>query len=374
MPIEGFGKTGGEDDTRRASAKRKGVLISGEDRLEGELLLGGVACSQLASAYGTPVLALDYDVLDGAITGFLNACKPHGFEIAYAGKALLLVALAKHLKHTPLNLDVCSLGELLTAEAAGFPAERITLHGCGKTGEEIEAALAGRVGRIVVDNAEELAHLAAAPAARTLDVLLRINTGIEAHTHEFVRTSGQESKFGFDPQAVPAALGALHGAGHLRFCGLHSHIGSQIYEERAFAANAQALMDIAAQCAAASFPTTTLIAGGGFGVPERPGGGEGLDIAATVQSIAQTVTQEAARRGLPAPVVGLEPGRALVAAAGTSLYTVVAAKRQFGRAYAIVDGGMYENPRPALYGAYHHMACASREGAQMIETVVCGRS
>ncbi len=106
--------------------------------------IGGVSAAELASAYGTPLLAIDYDVLDGAIGDFTHACAPHGIEIAYAAKALLLVALANHLRHTVLQLDVCSLGELVTAERGGFPADRITLHGCGKTDQELDAAAAGR--------------------------------------------------------------------------------------------------------------------------------------------------------------------------------------------------------------------------------------
>ena len=106
----------------------------------GELFVGGISADELAMAYGTPVLALDYDVFDAAIAQFLQACAPHSIEVAYAGKALLLVALARHLKHTPLHLDVCSIGELATAERAAFPPSRIAFHGCGKTGEELDAA------------------------------------------------------------------------------------------------------------------------------------------------------------------------------------------------------------------------------------------
>jgi diaminopimelate decarboxylase len=347
-------------------------MFPGHSRDGGELLIGGTRVCELAAAYGTPLLLLDYGVLDEAISGFTGACQAHGIEISYAAKAFFVTALARHLKHTALNVDVCSLGELATAEAAGFPAERITLHGCGKTVEEIDAVREGRVGRIVVDNLDELQTLREAHDA--INVLLRINTGIEAHTHEFVRTSGENSKFGFDPAALPAALDALHGAPHLRFRGLHSHIGSQIYEQAAFEANAQALMECASACAQRGFETAQLVVGGGFGVPMRPGANESLDIASIAAAIARTVREEAQRRSLPVPQIGIEPGRALIAAAGTSLYRVMAAKRQFGRPYVIVDGGIYENPRPALYDAYHHAVCASRESDENVETVICGRT
>jgi diaminopimelate decarboxylase len=347
----------------------------GHRRSEGELVVGGVRAGELAEMYGTPLLVLDYDVLDAAIATFVAACEPHGIEIAYAGKALLLVALARHLKHTPLQIDVCSLGELAAAERAAFPPERISLHGCGKTEEELDAAVDGRVGRIIVDNLDELERLAArrnAPAP--VPLLLRLNTGIEAHTHEFVHTSGDKSKFGFDPDALPAAIELLRKSPNLQFLGLHSHIGSQIYEQHAFVANAQAVMERAAYCAQAGLESQHIIVGGGFGVQMHPDQHESLDLAATMAAIAQTVRKEAERWGLRVPRIGIEPGRSLIAHAGTSLYSIVAAKREFGRPYAIVDGGVYENPRPALYDAYHHVVLARGDSGETVETVVCGRT
>ncbi len=346
----------------------------GHRRSAGELLIGGVRAQDLAAAYGTPLLVLDYDVLDAAIAAFVDACAPHAMEVAYAGKALLLVALARHLKHTPLQLDVCSLGELAAAERAAFPADRISMHGCGKIDEELDAAVAGRVGRIIVDNVNELERLALHKSANPIAVLLRVNTGIEAHTHQFIRTSGENSKFGFDPDAIPGALAILRNAPHLEFRGLHSHIGSQIYEEQAFTANAQALMERAAYCAEAGFETHEVVVGGGFGVQMHPDRREEIDLPDTMRAIATTIRREAERWGLAQPRIGIEPGRALIAHAGTSLYTVMAVKREFGRPYVIIDGGVYENPRPALYDAYHHIVSATHEGSDLLETVVCGRT
>jgi diaminopimelate decarboxylase len=350
------------------------VFPPGHTREAGELVLGGVPAHHLAAAYGTPLLVLDYDVLDEALSRFLAACEPHGVEIAYAGKALLLVGLVQHLKHTPLNLDVSSLGELATAERAGFPAERMNMHGCGKTADEIDAAVEGRVGRIIVDNLDELRALAARAPQHQIRLLLRINTGIEAHTHDFVRTSGAQSKFGLDPDALERALEILGGADGLRFLGLHSHIGSQIFDEEPFVANAQALMASAARCAAAGLQTEQIIVGGGFGVQTHPEEPVALEPRDTIATLARAVAEEAQRYGLPRPRLGIEPGRAIAAAAGTTLYAVMAAKHQFGRPYAIVDGGIYENPRPALYGAYHHVVPASPARGQLTGTTVCGRT
>lgn len=337
--------------------------------------IGGVAANELATTYGTPLLAIDYDLLDGAIDAFTAACDPYGIEIAYAGKALLLVGIARHLKHTRLQLDVCSLGELAAAERAGFPPERISLHGCGKTDDELDAAAQRRVGRIIVDNLDELHRLnSRGSAADPIPLLLRINTGIEAHTHEFIRTAGAKSKFGFDPQGLPAALESLRDAPNLRFYGLHAHIGSQICELDAFLANAEALMERAAYCAQAGFETNALIVGGGFGVPMHPDEAEPLDLSATTRAIALAVRKGAQRWHIPEPRIGIEPGRAIIASAGTSLYSVMAVKREFGRSYVIIDGGIYENPRPALYDAYHHMVAASRDEDVLVEMTVCGRS
>ena len=350
-------------------------LAPGHTRADGELCIGGIRAGDLAQTYGTPLLAVDYDVLDAAIQAFCDACAPHGVEIAYAGKALLLVALARHLKHTPLHLDVSSLGELCAAERAAFPAERISMHGCGKTDDELDAAAQGRIARIIVDNLDELVRLARRGTAdRPIPLLLRLNTGIEAHTHEFVRTSGDKTKFGFDPDALPAALALLSERPNLRFVGLHAHIGSQIYEHDAFVANAQALMERAAFCAQAGFQSERIVVGGGFGVQMRPSEPSTLDLPATIAAIARTVSSEAVRLRIPEPRIGIEPGRAIVAHAGTSLYTVMAAKSEFGRPYAIVDGGVYENPRPALYDAYHHVVSASRDSTQNAQTVLCGRT
>lgn len=350
-----------------------GRLAPGHERRDGRLLIGGAAADDLAAAYGTPLLAIDYDVLDAAIAAFREACEPHGIEIAYAGKALLLAPLARHLKHTPLLLDVCSLGEIVTAERAGFPPDRIAFHGCGKTPEELEAAAAGRVGVTIVDHADELRALGAR-AEGPIDVLLRVNTGVAAHTHEFVRTAGERTKFGFDPDGLADALELLRASPQLRFRGLHAHIGSQIYDQRAFEANAEALMERAAYVCAGGLRCERLIVGGGFGVQMHPDEPLSLNLRATIAGIAATVAKAARRWKIEPPRLGIEPGRALIAHAGTSLYRVAACKREFGRRFAIVDGGVFENPRPALYGAYHHAYAVRETGAPAAETVLCGRS
>jgi diaminopimelate decarboxylase len=340
------------------------------------LNVGGIAAEALAQQFGTPLLAIDMDELGGAIDRCRAACEPYEVEIAYAGKALLLVALARFISSRGINLDVCSLGELLTAERAGVPAGHVTLHGCGKNDEELRAAVQGRVGRIVVDGVEELRRLAAmARADAPVPTMLRLNPGIEAHTHAFVRTGGQDTKFGIPPAEESAARGLLRDAAGLRFVGLHAHVGSQIYESGAFAATADALVTAAARFAHEGFAVEEIVVGGGFGVmthPDRPD--ERIDFPATIAGIARTARTAAARVGVPIPRIGIEPGRWLIGSAGTTLYRVCAIKRQARRTFVVIDGGLYENPRPALYGAYHHAVAASRPNLDLQEVTLCGRS
>ncbi len=349
-------------------------LAPGHARADGVLTVGGVAVTELAQIYGTPLLVLDYEVLDAAIAAFHAACAPHGIDVSYAAKALLLTALARHLKHAAIDLEVCSLGEIAVAEGAGFPAQRLLLHGCGKSDEELAAAIEGRVGRIVVDNLDELDRLAARTRAGSIDVLLRLNTEITARTHTAVQTTGEATKFGFDDRSLPLAAARVRELPSLRFVGLHAHVGSQVYQREVFVANARVLMEHAAQLHGLGIPCETVIVGGGFGVQMDPLGPIRLDVAGTVSAIARAIREVAERDALPLPRIGIEPGRALVAHAGTSLYRVVAVKQPFGKRFAIVDGSLADNPRPALYGAYHHIVAASRESSGGAETIVCGRS
>lgn len=352
-------------------------LAPGHERRNGVVFIGGVSVEDLAATYGTPVLVLDGDVLDASIAEFVTAAAPHGIEVAYAGKALLLTSLARVLRDTPLALDVCSLGELATAERAGWPAARISLHGCGKNPDELRAAAQGRVGRIIVDNLDELRELAAyaADAQTPVNVVLRVNTGIEAHTHAFIQTGGDETKFGIAAADFPAAIECLRANTALAFRGLHSHIGSQIYDAGAFVANVRALMNGAAEFSKSGLVARDLIVGGGFGVESGPQSADAIDIPATIEAIATCAKDAADALGLPLPKIGLEPGRAIIARAGTSIYRVMARKAQNKRTFVIADGGIADNPRPALYDAYHHALLASRASHAPAEpAVVCGRS
>ena len=321
--------------------------------------LAGERADALAASFGTPLAVIDLARLDRSIAAMRAACDPHGVKISYAGKALLVTALARRLDAAGLGIDVCSLGELVTAERAGIAPSRLTLHGAGKTDEELRAALDGRVGRVVVDGLDELSRLHAMRTDRALDVLLRLNTGIEAHTHEFVRTAGDNSKFGFAPHEERAAFDLLARSAHLRLRGVHSHIGSQIYDAQPFAANAAYLADALTRARDAGFDVDAMVCGGGFG--------ETLDVAAPIAAMVPHA--RAARAHLE-----IEPGRALVAKTGTSLYRIVARKRYDARTFLIVDGSLADNPRPALYDAHHDIVAVAPTGAPEIEMTICGRS
>jgi diaminopimelate decarboxylase len=268
---------------------------------------------------------------------------------------------------------VCSLGELITAERAGYPAARLTLHGAGKSDDELRAAAHGRVGRIAIDSLEELRRYGEMAVDGSGGVVLRINTGIEAHTHAFVRTGGDATKFGIHPRDEQAAAAILREHPNLRFLGLHAHIGSQIHESAAFVENTRALVETAARFVRFGLPVGELIAGGGFGVVSGAGSAH-EERRSAIDAMVRRLREGAAALSLPVPRLGIEPGRSIVAAAGTTLYRVMAIKHQTTRTFVIVDGGLAENPRPALYGASHPVTALERGDRFEREVTLCGRS
>jgi diaminopimelate decarboxylase len=307
----------------------------------------GVPAAELAAHYGTPLYVVDLETLDAEIDVFLRAFGDRGIAVGYASKAFLCTALVEHLAATPLRLDVCSLGELITAERGGFPAGRIYFHGASKTDAELQAIAERRVAFNVIDNAEELERLAAlAGATQPLDVMLRINTGIEAHTHEFIRTGGENTKFGIPNADVGATLARLAELPQLRLIGLHGHVGSQLFEAAPLLANLDELLRLAAAARSLGHQVAELLVGGGIGVEDGPAEPRPIDLDALAAALSD-------RAGSAPYRLGIEPGRALIARAGTALYRVTSVKRQGRRRFVIVDGGMNDNPRPMLYGARH---------------------
>ena len=353
------------------------MVATGQSRApDGVLRIGETGADLLAATYGTPLLAFDARTFDATVGRFIAACAPHGVTLAYAAKALLVSGIVQRfIDHPSVELDVCSLGEIVTAERVDFPATRMYLHGCGKSDGELDAALEGRVGSIIVDGFDELERLAERADERTVGIGLRINTGIEAHTHEFVRTGGENTKFGIAPDALERALDVFDAHPNLTLTVLHGHIGSQLFDEAPYAANLDVLLELAARAHERGRSLGKLLLGGGFGVSEDITAPPAFDLDTIISELAARAVAGAKRLGIAIPHLGIEPGRALVAAAGTSLYTVVAIKDSGSRRFVVIDGGIADNPRPALYGAFHQpLVARSAARGPLRRVTVAGRS
>jgi len=333
----------------------------------GNLLIGGCPAASLAEEFGTPLLVLDEDRFRENCRAYREAFArsyPHS-EVVYASKALCVLATCQMAHEEGLAVDVASGGEMFTALRAGVPAGRLFLHGNNKTPEELRYALDQGVGHIVVDNFTELSLLAelTAETGKSARILLRITPGIEPHTHRAIQTGGVDSKFGFDlndGSALEATRRALDSP-RLDLRGFHCHIGSQILELEPFEQAAGVMMDFIAQVKRdLGFLAEELNLGGGLGIRYIQAD-EPPSIASYVQVLSERVRAKASEHGLPLPILMVEPGRSIVGPAGVTLYTVGAIKRIPGvRTYISVDGGMYENPRPALYGARYEAVLANR--------------
>jgi diaminopimelate decarboxylase len=322
---------------------------------DGRLRVAGVDVGDLAERFGTPLFVYDEEHLRARCREYR---KHFGDGVAYAGKAFLCKAMVRMVDEEGLHLDVATGGELHVALAARFPPERILLHGNNKSLDELAGALAAGVGRIVADSDAELDRIEALvaeegfPAPR---VLVRVTPGVEAHTHEYIETGTDDSKFGF-PVRSGAALAAakrVAASGHMHFAGLHCHIGSQVYVLGAYARAMTVVVGLAAEVeAAAGTRVEELNLGGGLGVAYEAGQPppEVADYAGVLRRSLAEAARSAGLRRLPALFV--EPGRSIVARAGLTLYRVGTIKEiPEVRTYVAVDGGMSDNPRPATYGA-----------------------
>jgi diaminopimelate decarboxylase len=343
---------------------------------DGDVQVGGLRLSGLAARYGTPFYVLDQGEVRSRARAYRRALPDAA--IHYAAKAFLCGALARWVDEEGLGLDVCSGNELALALAAGFPAERIILHGNAKSEDELRLALRHGVGRIVVDSYTEIAHVAAlAEAHRPQSVYVRVIPGIAAGHHAAVRTGVDGQKFGFtmaDGFAADAAARVL-GQPHLRLAGLHCHLGSQIAEVEPFLDAVDRLVDLLALLRdrhGVLLPELDL--GGGHAVAYRAGE-TGLDLADFARRVTARLALRCALRELPVPRLVLEPGRAIVASAGVAVYRVLAVKHpSAGTPFVAVDGGMSDNPRPALYGAEYTARMVGRISAAPISSArVVGR-
>jgi diaminopimelate decarboxylase len=337
-------------------------------RVDGVVHLGGTAVPELAREHGTPAFLLDEHDLRQRARAYVAAYD--GVSVYYAGKAFLCTAVARWIADEGLGLDVCTGGELAVAFAAGFPPARVGVHGNNKSREELQRAVEAGVGHVIVDSFDEIARLTqvASAAGTRQRVLVRVTVGVEAHTHEFIATAHEDQKFGFslrDGIAAQAVADVL-ASDALEFGGLHSHIGSQIFDTAGFEVAAHRVVALAAEIRAAhgvDVPEINL--GGGLGIayvsgddPETP--------KQTVDRLLAIVERECAAAGLPMPRIAVEPGRAIVGPSAITVYEVGTVKEVTldggaTRRYLSVDGGMSDNIRTALYGAEYTCVLANRE-------------
>ncbi|MFY1704094.1 diaminopimelate decarboxylase [Micromonospora sp. WMMA1923] len=330
---------------------------------DGALAVAGLGVREIAAEFGTPVYVLDEDDLRSRCRDFRAAFPTE--DVYYAGKAFLCRAVVRMIAEEGLFLDVCTGGELATALAAGMPAERIGFHGNNKSVAELTRALDAGVGRIILDSFTEIDRLSALARERDVrpKVLIRVTVGVEAHTHEFIATAHEDQKFGFSlagGAAIAAALRILD-EDVLELRGLHSHIGSQIFDTSGFEVSARRVLALQAQIRdARGVELPELDLGGGFGIayttqddPSTP-----ADLAKRLRKI---VDGECAAERLAVPHLSIEPGRAIVGPAVFTLYEVGTVKDVDGiRTYVSVDGGMSDNIRTALYDASYSATLASR--------------
>jgi diaminopimelate decarboxylase len=352
-------ETGGDvADVAGAPPQRHLLPLTAEVSADGGLRVGGVDLVALAAEHGTPLFVYDEAHLRARCR---EAVAAWGDGVAYATKAFLCRAMAALAHEEGMCLDVSTGGELAVALAAEVPPERLVMHGNNKSEAELTAALGAGVGRIVVDSFDEVARLGRLTDAPTSGprpkVLVRVTPGVEVHTHEFVRTGQEDSKFGFSVAsgAAAEAVAALELMPGVQLVGVHAHIGSQVFDLGHFFEAAEVLAAFFAPLA-----LDELVVGGGLGVAYINGEESPSEAAWAAAS-----REACARAGVPAATrVTAEPGRAIVATAGITLYTVGTVKELPGiRTYVAVDGGMSDNPRPVLYGSGYEAFLPREVGA-----------
>lgn len=356
--------------------ERNTLKINSQGRLE----IGGAEASQLAREFGTPLYVYDEDHIRNMIRAYkrtlLMEYNGNGM-VFYASKAFACLAMYRIAQSEGIGVDVVSGGELYTALKAGVDPRNICMHGNNKLLSELAFAVDNNVGFIVIDSAEEADAIDSLAARKGIvqRVLIRINPGVEAHTHEYVQTARPDSKFGFgvaDGSAL-RAVGNVLAKKHLHLSGLHCHIGSQIFEQSAFTAAAEKVMGfvrtVKDKC---GYEIECVNFGGGFGVWYADGDLKLSpdDYGRYFGAIIKTVKAKAGAYGLKLPQIFIEPGRSIVGEAGITLYTVGAIKDIPGvRKYVSVDGGMFENPRYALYKSKYTALPADRAAEACTQTV-----
>lgn len=335
---------------------------------EGHLTIGGVDTLALAQKYGTPLYVLDESVIRDNCRKYIDAFKKYyggnGLP-SYASKALCCKELCRIMKDENMGLDVVSGGELYTALSAGFPADKIHFHGNNKTTNEIKMCLENGVGKIVVDNLAELELIdtMSKEYGKVTDISLRIKPGVDAHTHDYIRTGQIDSKFGFaleNGEAIDVVKKATSYE-NISLKELHCHIGSQIFEIQPFVDAAEIMMEFIAKIKnELNFEIKQLNFGGGFGIKYLESD-KALPFESFIEAVSQAVAKKAEEHSIDIPYIYIEPGRSIVCEAGITLYTIGGVKEiKDVRTYVSIDGGMVDNIRYALYKADYTVVNASK--------------
>ncbi len=349
--------------------------ISVNDR--GHLTIGGCDTVELAGQYGTPAYVYDENEIRKNLREFKKSIdENYGGNglVVYASKAFCCKEMCRICAQEGTGIDVVSGGELYTALSVGFPAENIVFHGNNKTFAELEAAVENNVGRIIVDNIYELNMLnrIAEKHGKVAGIMFRIKPGVDAHTHDFIKTGQIDSKFGFALETGEAmeAVKATVGMANVKLRGLHCHIGSQIFDVDPFELAAEVMLNLYKKVKdEIGLELEELNLGGGFGIKylesdsPKPYG-------EYMKNVSRIVHEHSEKLGLKTPFIIIEPGRSIVGAAGITLYTVGAVKNIPNiRTYVSVDGGMSDNPRYALYRAEYEIVCANKANQERTQTV-----
>jgi diaminopimelate decarboxylase len=346
----------------------KDMKLFGSMKVEGnELYVGGVKASALSKEYGTPLYVIDEELVRSNCRRYYNAmkCEERGNRVTYAGKAFINMSMCNLVNEENLYLDVVSGGELYTAYKAGFPLERIYFHGNNKSDYEIDLGVRLGIGRFIVDNIHELEVLnsIAQEYGRVQKVYLRITPGVEAHTHEYIKTGQLDSKFGF-PVIGDTVYDAIKRAMELEYIelnGLHCHIGSQIFDLEPFEDTTEIMLNLINDIKETlGYEIKELDLGGGFGIYYTEGD-KPKEIEEYCSVIINKADEICRKLNMNVPILSIEPGRSIVGNAGLTLYTVGAIKEIPNiRKYVSVDGGMSDNIRPALYSANYESLIANR--------------
>lgn len=353
----------------------------------GQMEIAGIAATALAERFGTPLYVFDEsDVraratrIREALDAACVAAGTHGHAY-FASKAFLSGAMVRWMMDAGLRIDVASHGELELALAAGVDPARIGLHGNNKSDAELARAAEVGVGSLVIDSSDEVARVARAAdeAGVVLNVRLRVNTGVHASTHEYLATAREDQKFGVALRDASAIVADIRSHDSLRFLGLHSHIGSQIFGIAGFREAATRMLDVHVELLSGG-DVPELNIGGGFGIAYTPVD-DAPDVPSLVSDLVADIARQCSERGIPVPVIAIEPGRSISGTGGVTLYTVGTIKpvevtldngTVGTRTYVSVDGGMSDNMRTALYRADYSVSLANRisDNAPMLVRVV----